>query len=151
LIYSRVTGRQEVLGQRTAFLSNLSLAVTPGQGPQLAAAMKSLEETYSPEVVYHGGLRVYTTLDAGMQQQAETALQQGISRLESQMDMPRPSEDTVVEDDNGLQGALVAIEVNTGAVKALNIILIYANALIRKSRVGPLIIPGKVLIRAAIS
>jgi penicillin-binding protein 1A len=85
----------------------------------LDAVMKSLEETYSPEVVYHGGLRVYTTLDAGMQQQAETALQQGISKLESQMDMTRRSDDTLVEDDNGLQGALVAVEVNTGAVKAL--------------------------------
>jgi membrane peptidoglycan carboxypeptidase len=35
------------------------------------------------------------------------------------MDMRRRSTDTVVEDDNGLQGALVAVEVNTGAVKAL--------------------------------
>jgi len=85
----------------------------------LDAVMKSLEETYSPEVVYHGGLRVYTTLDVGMQQQAETALQQGIAKLESQMDMTRRSTDTAVEDDNGLQGALVAVEVNTGAVKAL--------------------------------
>ena len=85
----------------------------------LDAVMKSLEETYSPEVVYHGGLRVYTTLDAGMQQQAETALQQGIAKLEAQMDMTHRSEETRVEDDNGLQGALVAVEVNTGAVKAL--------------------------------
>jgi len=85
----------------------------------LDAVMKSLEETYSPEVVYHGGLRVYTTLDAGMQQQAETALQQGIAKLEAQMDMTHRSEETRVEDDNGLQGALVAVDVNTGAVKAL--------------------------------
>ena len=85
----------------------------------LDAVMKSLEETYSPEVVYHGGLRVYTTLDAGMQQQAEKALQQGIAKLDSQMDMTRRTADTAVEDDNGLQGALVAVDVNTGAVKAL--------------------------------
>jgi membrane peptidoglycan carboxypeptidase len=85
----------------------------------LDAVMKSLEETYSPEVVYHGGLRVYTTLDVGMQQQAETALQQGIAQLESQMDMRRRSTETGLEADNGLQGALVAVEVNTGAVKAL--------------------------------
>jgi membrane carboxypeptidase/penicillin-binding protein len=55
----------------------------------LDAVMKSLEETYSPEVVYHGGLRVYTTLDVGMQQQAETALQEGIAGLEAQMDMAK--------------------------------------------------------------
>lgn len=85
----------------------------------LDAVMKSLEETYTPEVVYHGGLRVYTTLDAGMQQQAEAALQQGISGLESQMAVAGGATDALAEDDNGLQGALVAVEVNTGAVKAL--------------------------------
>jgi penicillin-binding protein 1A len=85
----------------------------------LDAVMKTLEESYSPEVVYHGGLRVYTTLDVGMQQMAETALQQGIARLESQMGKdPRPTE-AITENDTGLQGALVAVDVNTGAIKAL--------------------------------
>ncbi len=85
----------------------------------LDAVMKTLEETYSPEVVYHGGLRVYTTLDVGMQQLAEAALQQGIAQLESQMNLDgRPSE-ALAEDDNGLQGALATVDVNTGAVKAL--------------------------------
>lgn len=85
----------------------------------LDAVMKSLEESYSPEVVYHGGLRVYTTLDVGMQQMAETALQQGIAQLESQMDTDHRSTEALTEDDTGLQGALVAVEVNTGAVRAL--------------------------------
>ena len=85
----------------------------------LDAVMKSLEETYSPEVVYHGGLRVYTTLDVGMQQLAETALQDGITRLESQMRVAERSSEATADDDNGLQGALVSLDVNTGAVKAL--------------------------------
>ena len=85
----------------------------------LDAVMKTLEETYSPEVVYHGGLRVYTTLDVGMQQLAETALQNGIARLESQMGVAERSSEATTEDDNGLQGALVSLDVNTGAVKAL--------------------------------
>ena len=85
----------------------------------LDAVMKSLEERYRPEVVYHGGLRVYTTLDTGLQQLAETALQEGIDRLESQM-TPENHQITETELDNsGLQGALVAVDVNTGAVKAL--------------------------------
>jgi penicillin-binding protein 1A len=54
-----------------------------------------------------------------MQQMAETALQQGIARLESQMGKdPRPTE-AITENDTGLQGALVAVDVNTGAIKAL--------------------------------
>jgi penicillin-binding protein 1A len=85
----------------------------------LDAVMKRLEETYSPEVVYHGGLRVFTTLDTRLQQLAETALQQGISRLASQMDTPDETQTASTDKDNGLQGALVAVEVNTGAVKAI--------------------------------
>lgn len=85
----------------------------------LDAVMKTLEETYSPEVVYHGGLRVYTTLDVQMQQHAEAALQQGITGLKALMGVTNGSEDALAEDDNGLQGALVAVAVNTGAVKAL--------------------------------
>ncbi|HSO20295.1 MAG TPA: PBP1A family penicillin-binding protein [Desulfosarcina sp.] len=85
----------------------------------LDAVMKTLEETYSPEVVYHGGLRVYTTLDIGLQQLAESALQEGIARLESQMDPSPPAAGAAESGDNGLQGALVALDANTGAVKAL--------------------------------
>jgi penicillin-binding protein 1A len=83
------------------------------------AVMKTLEETYGPEVVYHGGLKVYTTLDVGMQKAAEKALQQGIVKLSAQM-KPAPADaaDTK-KTDNGLQGALVSVDVNTGAVKAL--------------------------------
>lgn len=97
---------------------------TPGRSLRvdsyfLDAVMKRLEETYSPEVVYHGGLRVYTTLDIHMQQQAEAALQQGIDRLESQMEIAEGSLAALHKDDIGLQGALVAVEVNTGAVKAI--------------------------------
>ena len=86
----------------------------------LDAVMKSLEERYSPEVVYHGGLRVYTTLDVGLQRLAETALQKGIDRLETQMKpADRAGEETTDAGDNGLQGALVTVDVSTGAVKAL--------------------------------
>jgi penicillin-binding protein 1A len=83
------------------------------------AVMKTLEETYGPEVVYHGGLRVYTTLDTGMQKDAETALQQGIVKLSSQMKPDTSATADAKDADNGLQGALVSVDVNTGAVKAL--------------------------------
>ena len=87
----------------------------------LDAVMKSLEEMYGPEVVYHGGLRVFTTLDVGLQQQAETSLQEGLAKLESQMkNLHRDdAQDAPDDDNNGLQGALVSVDVGTGAVKAL--------------------------------
>ena len=85
----------------------------------LDAVMKSLEQMYGPEVVYHGGLRVYTTLDVGLQKLAEKALQEGIAELESQMEIEDQAPDSDSENDNRLQGALVTMDVKTGAVKAV--------------------------------
>jgi 1A family penicillin-binding protein len=85
----------------------------------LDAVMKSLEETYGPEVVYHGGLRVTTTLDVGLQQLAESSLQEGLAKLESQMKIDERDNMASTDNDNGLQGALVTVDVNSGAVKAL--------------------------------
>lgn len=85
----------------------------------LDAVMKTLEETYGPEVVYHGGLRVYTTLDVGLQRLAETALQEGLPQLESRMEGGPGLGESVAEPANRLQGALASVDVNTGAVKAL--------------------------------
>jgi 1A family penicillin-binding protein len=85
----------------------------------LDTVMKSLENKYGPEVVYHGGLRVFTTLNVQMQQFAEKALQQGLESIEASMGASGLQEEPLNGNDNGLQGALVAVEVKTGAVKAL--------------------------------
>jgi 1A family penicillin-binding protein len=74
--------------------------------------LKTLEERYGPQVVYHGGLKVTTTIDPQLQRLAEESLQKGLSDLDALMglapaDVDRP------------QGALVAVQVNSGAVKAL--------------------------------
>ena len=84
----------------------------------LDAVMKTLEEHYTPEVVYHGGLRVYTTLDVGLQQAAESALQDGLDKLDQRL-KTAPAGGESSEADNGLQGALVSVDVATGAVRAL--------------------------------
>ena len=85
----------------------------------LDAVMKSLEEAYGPEVVYHGGLRVTTTLDVGLQQLAEASLQEEILKLDAQMKPKAANSGAASDTDNGLQGALVSVDVNTGAVRAL--------------------------------
>ncbi|OGW56731.1 MAG: hypothetical protein A2Z09_04940 [Nitrospirae bacterium RBG_16_43_8] len=43
---------------------------------------KYLEEKYGEETVYKGGLKVYTTLDRGMQAAAQKALQEGLRELD---------------------------------------------------------------------
>jgi 1A family penicillin-binding protein len=84
---------------------------TRSGGYFLDMVVKSLEELYGPEVVYHGGLKVTTTLDPQIQTWAVESLKEGLAGLDRMIgidrDNPRP------------QGALVAIETNSGAIKAM--------------------------------
>ena len=78
----------------------------------LDALIKALINAYGENVVYKGGIRVYATLDSRLQDLAKTSLQQGLDQLDQEMGIsgekpPRP------------QGALVAIEPATGAVRAM--------------------------------
>jgi len=65
-----------------------------------------LLERYGEDVVYNGGLRVYTSLDTRMQALAEKAVVQGLD--EAQRQQLRVT-----------QGALVAIEPQTGYIRAM--------------------------------
>ncbi len=83
--------------------------------------LKSLEERYGPQVVYHGGLKVTTTIDPQLQQIAEASLQKGLDDLDALMGLA-PERGTGDQSEGGgdrPQGALVAVQVNSGAVKAL--------------------------------
>jgi membrane peptidoglycan carboxypeptidase len=89
----------------------------PSGGYFVDWVLKSLEERYGPQVVYHGGLKVTTTIDPQMQQIAEESLQKGLQDLDALMGLPAAgSSETDVERP---QGALAAVQVNSGAVKAL--------------------------------
>ena len=97
--------------------------------PQAVGAPKSnyymdlvlhdLEERYGPEVVYHGGLKVSTTLDPQLQSWAIESLQNGLNKLDQLMGISGGNETAETESLSQLQGALVAVECNSGAVKAL--------------------------------
>lgn len=65
-----------------------------------------LLERYGEDVVYGGGLRIYTTLDPQMQTAAEKALQDGIDQAnKEQLDIT--------------QGAVVTLDPRTGQIKAM--------------------------------
>jgi 1A family penicillin-binding protein len=82
----------------------------------LDEVIRRLEERYGPQVVYNGGLRVTTTLDLQLQRAAAEAVQRGAARLDDEMGLTRA--------DSGIseprpQVALAAIDVNSGAIKAV--------------------------------
>lgn len=75
----------------------------PGDAPYFYdMVMDYLVKKYGPQAAYGGGLKVFTTLDLDMQRKAETAFA------------------GVMKDKNPhLQGALVAVDVRSGGIRAL--------------------------------
>ena len=67
------------------------------------------EKKYGREAVYYGGLKIYTTMDPQLQAIAEASVAQGVEQLEAKLDST----------DAPLQGALAAVSVPTGEVRAL--------------------------------
>jgi len=90
----------------------------PTGGYFVDMVLKSLEERYGAQVVYHGGLKVTTTIDPQMQALAEESLRKGLADLDTLMGL-KPAAGNGRDAVERPQGALVAIQVNSGAVKAL--------------------------------
>lgn len=74
---------------------------------------KQLSEKYSPEVLISEGLKIYTTLDVGMQAKAEKAVMDGLEALEKSHKYL--TDDPTIQ----LQAAMVVIEPQTGYLRAM--------------------------------
>jgi penicillin-binding protein 1A len=85
----------------------------------LDIVVKTLEERYGPEIVHHGGLKVTTTIDPQLQSGAIESLQKGLIELEKMMGVYTQTSDSTTAMITHPQGALVAVETNSGAIKAL--------------------------------
>lgn len=75
-----------------------------------------LESKYGPNLVYKGGLKVYTTLNLRLQELAQEAIRWGIDRV-SQM-MPQEEKTQGSEEPLQLQGSLIALSPR-GEIKAM--------------------------------
>jgi penicillin-binding protein 1A len=85
---------------------------------------RELVERFGWQRVYRGGLRVYTTLDPDLQQQAEKLVEKALIDIEHRPrypHVPRAKQPPAKEGELAqyLQGALVAIDPATGAVRAM--------------------------------
>lgn len=79
----------------------------------LDLVIDSLETQYGAQVVYHGGLKVFTTLDPQLQAWAVASVQDGLATLDGELGVLK------AEADRRPQGALAAVETRSGAVKAM--------------------------------
>ncbi len=80
---------------------------------------KELVERFGGSRVAEGGLRVFTTMDPALQQSAEKMLEDGIDAIEARRGYPHPRRAAHPKGSDYLQGALVALDPRTGAVRAL--------------------------------
>jgi penicillin-binding protein 1A len=105
---------------------DFSNASVHGIAPYFEEWVRQILDSRFGEEVYRGGLRVHTTLDLEVQRAAVEAMNWGWERIEGQPNFDHPlyaDFDTVTSFPDGrtpyLQGMLVALEPETGHVKAL--------------------------------
>jgi len=77
----------------------------------LEYVQQTLEAKYGADMVFKGGLNVYTTLSPPMQLAAEQALREGLRSLEGRSKNARPGEHP--------EGAVVTVDPQTGYIRAL--------------------------------
>jgi penicillin-binding protein 1A len=77
-----------------------------------------LEQEYGADIVFKGGLNVYTALSPAMQLQAERAVREGLRALEARRlkEVEKSGSEVAVERP---EGALLALEPQTGYIKAM--------------------------------
>ena len=124
-----VLGRMVAVGYITAQEAATAAAAPLELRPQAAGArtgsyfldvvLRRLEERYGADVVYHGGLKVMTTLDPQLQAQAVASIQKGLGRLDQMLGAAPNGADAEGSEDLRPQGALVAVETRSGALRAL--------------------------------
>jgi penicillin-binding protein 1B len=76
---------------------------------------QQLAELYAPEDLASLGLSIYTTIDTQVQQAAEAALAHGLARIEASM----PARPANAAPPEPLQGAIVVMKPQTGALLAM--------------------------------
>ncbi|MHB8139212.1 MAG: penicillin-binding protein 1A [Smithellaceae bacterium] len=103
LILNRMITLKMITAQKGKKLRSRRISIMKsGEAPYYLAHIRSkLIEKYGPEIIDQGGLDVITAMDLPMQRLAEKILKEGVQRINPQ-----------------LQGALVAIDPNTGDILA---------------------------------
>jgi penicillin-binding protein 1A len=100
-------------------------AGTPQENYAMDALYRELQGLVSQDLI-DGGLRIYTSLDPDLQQNAERSIDSDLSQIESRKgyNHPRKSDFSdkaraAEEQPPYLQGALIAIDNHTGGIRAL--------------------------------
>lgn len=103
--YITAQERQEAASERLRIVPRSSGRRTYKAPHFVDYVMKQLRDKYGDDVLFSGGLRVYTTLNYQMQKIAENALRSGVRRFERSRKVT--------------EGCFVAIEAGSGYIRAM--------------------------------
>ncbi len=85
----------------------------------LDAVLSEVEQEYGENVLYYGGLKIYTTLDPRLQAIAVEGVGKGLADLDERLGLETFARVEKEKRQDYPQASLVAVECATGAVKAL--------------------------------
>ena len=83
--------------------------------------IEDIEKRYGKELLYYGGLKIFTTLDARLQRVAQKVTRDHLEYLDKLLARgeERNNVDDKTEKQKSLQGALVAVAPGTGAIQVM--------------------------------
>lgn len=93
--------------------------INPLNSWAIDAILHELEQVVALDRIDTGGLRIDTTIDAGLQKAAEDSLERRLSEVESRPDFRQQHHLDNGEAQEPLQGALLAIENTSGGITAI--------------------------------
>lgn len=119
-----------ITAEEAAIAKNDTLNILKAERAEVAAYFSEhirriIENKYGAEALYRDGLKIYTTLDLGLQEVAERVLEQDLRAMEKRLGYAA-KDTTGAESDltdatktDYIQGALICLDPHTGYIKAM--------------------------------
>ncbi len=130
IVLSSMTEMGMISAEQAAQAKNDTLSILRAEQAEVGAYFaehirRILEEKYGADAIYRDGLKIHTTLDLGLQELAERAIEQNLQAMEKRLGFePRDTLPGSPGEDRGsttdyIQGALIALDPHTGHIKAM--------------------------------
>ncbi|MBW1824275.1 MAG: PBP1A family penicillin-binding protein [Deltaproteobacteria bacterium] len=117
-VLQRMIQRGYITKAQAKEAEDMDIDITPPENKNIKVApyfteyiRQYLENTYGTDLLYGGGLKVYTPLNLFMQKAAQRAVELGLKNFEER--------EGYEEEEPRVQGALIAMEPRTGYIKTL--------------------------------
>lgn len=122
-----ITAAQAEEARAQPLLVNREPSLAVKESYALDAIERELKTIVAPERIALGGLKIHTTLDPNLQAAAQESVDRQLAEIEEQDGFPHPPKTHYVRNDGDgperpteyLQGAVVAVENSTGAIRAI--------------------------------